>query len=237
MKIIAFCLGMVLSVITTDTWADEAAKQRITQSLQQVLPGIDVTRIRLSRIENLYEVMLGPEVVYATGDGRFILKGDLIDMQARRNLSEDSRSTARAGLLHEIPAAELIEFAPKHASSAIYVFTDTECGYCRTLHRDVPYLNRNGVAVKYLAFPRAGADSPVYQQMVAVWCAEDRRQALTDAKNGRPVSAAPCNDPIAKQYALGQKLGVRGTPGIFLENGQQLPGYMPPDDLLKVIRE
>ena len=101
-------------------------------------------------------------------------------------------------------------------------------GYCRKLHRDVPELNARGVSVRYLAFPRNGVDSAVGREMRQVWCAEDRQAAITAAKNRESVAAASCNDPVARHYALGRQLGIRGTPAIYLENGRMLPGYLTP---------
>ena len=170
-----------------------------------------------------------------TGDARFILKGDLIDMKERRNLSEDLRSKSRADLLKNIPESEYIEFASKDSKDTIYVFTDIDCAYCRKLHRDVPELNDNAITVRYLAYPRAGIGSSVHRRMGDIWCAEDRQQAMTDAKSGRSVKANNCKNPVENQHALGKKLGVRGTPAIFLESGRALAGYMSPDELLSVL--
>ena len=39
-------------------------------------------------------------------------------------------------------------------------------------------------------------------------------------------------NPVADQYALGGKLGVRGTPAIVTESGQMIPGYQAADDLI-----
>jgi thiol:disulfide interchange protein DsbC len=205
------------------------------KGLQQVFPDIDITRVNPTPIKNIYEVMIGADVVYMTGDGRFILKGDLIDMQERRNLSEDLRAQSRVDLLKNIPESEYIEFASKDSKDTIYVFTDVDCGYCRKLHRDVPELNKNAITVRYLAYPRAGVGSSTYKQMTNIWCAKDRQQALTDAKNGKQVKVKDCENPVERQYALGRKMGVRGTPAIFLESGRAVPGYMSPDELLGVL--
>jgi len=235
MRVVTVLLYITLILAAFNTVADEQVEARLVKSLQQVFPDIDISRVNSTPIDNLYEVMIGPDVVYMTGDGRFILKGDLIDMQERRNLSEDLRSQSRADLLKKIPESEYIEFAPKNSKDTIYVFTDVDCSYCRKLHKDVPELNENDITVRYLAYPRSGVGSSTYQKMINVWCAEDRPQALTDAKNGRPAKASDCKNPVAHQHALGREMGVRGTPAIFLESGRAVPGYMPPDELLRVL--
>ncbi|MNF31627.1 Thiol:disulfide interchange protein DsbC precursor [compost metagenome] len=117
------------------------------------------------------------------------------------------------------------------------MFTDTDCGYCQKLHSEVTELNRLGVEVRYVAFPRQGLQSPAYTEMVNVWCAKDPQAAMTAAKSRQPVTTAQCDNPVAKQYALGQMIGVSGTPAIVLANGKLIPGYQPAAQLAKLALE
>lgn len=209
---------------------------RVTESMKKVFPDLEITRVRESRIRGLYEVLIGTDVVYTSADGRYLIQGELLDLEARANLSEEVRAAARVKLIEAIPTAETIEFAPDNPRYTLYVFTDISCGYCRRLHRDMPELNRLGIAVRYLAFPRAGEGSPAFRDMESVWCAKDRQTALTDAKAGKPVEPRTCSNPVAKQFRLGQDLGVAGTPAMFRPDGRLLQGYMPPDELLQALR-
>ncbi len=208
----------------------------IRTSINRTFPDLDVTSVKKSQISGLYEVLLGPDLIYASADGRYIFQGDLIDLKQKRNLSEEKRSNLREVMLGSISAGDYIEFAPKQPEHTVYVFTDIDCGYCRRLHKDIPELNKRGVAVRYLAFPRAGIGSGTYKQMEAVWCSKNRNKAMNEAKQGMRVSQKSCDNPVHRQYTLGQDIGVRGTPAIYTERGQSLPGYMPPDRLLQALR-
>ena len=235
-KLIKVALKIALVFSTFNVLAVEQVEEHLAKILEQGFPDIDVSSVSSTPIENIYEVVIGTDVVYMTSDGRFIIRGDLIDMQEGENLSREVRSHARANLLKAVPENEYIEFASKNSKDIIYVFTDVDCGYCRKLHKDVPELNENAITVRYLAYPRGGLNSPTYKQMVNIWCAEDRPQALTDAKNGLPAivkTKANCKSPVKGQYALGREMRMTGTPAIFLENGRSLPGYMPPSELLR----
>jgi len=237
MKIMPYLVGVMFSLTAWSANADKAVEENITHALQRIVPDVEITRIRSTPIENLYEVMLGPDVIYISGDGRFIFRGDLLDLQEKRNLSEDQRSLVRKEVLSNLPEKEYIEFAPAKIEHVVYVFTDVDCAYCRRFHQDVPVLNENGVTVRYLAFPRGGIGTHTFNVMQAVWCSVDRNQALTDAKNGIPIKANQCPNPVEKHFLLGQKFGIRGTPAIYLEDGQELPGYTPPDELLRLVRK
>lgn len=211
------------------------AESRIAATLKGMFPDLQVTRVSPAPVTGLYEVLVGADVLYVTGDGRYLIQGDMLDLNQRRNLTEQQRSSVRVKKLGEVPLADIIEFAPASPKHVVYVFTDIQCGYCRRLHREMPEINRRGIAVRYLAFPRAGVGSPTFTQMESIWCAADRRKALTDAKSGLPVLPKTCANPVAREYALGEALGVRGTPAIYGTDGRALPGYMPPDELLTAL--
>ena len=229
-------LALFVLLFSTHSLADEATNEKLADAISRFLPDVEINSIQPAPIDGLYQVIIGPEVIYMTKDGSYIVKGEILDINERRNLTEDVRADSRVKLLNEIKKDEYIEFAGKNARDAIYVFTDVDCGYCRKLHQDVEELNARGISVRYLAYPRAGVDSATGQEMSQVWCAEDRQTALTASKNRKSFEGKSCDDPVAEQYALGKKLGVRGTPSIYLENGRNLPGYMPPEEIQKQIR-
>jgi len=239
MRILFFCAVLLLSYAMPTIAEDKtfADRDKITRALQTILPGETITGIKPTPIANLYEVAFGPEIIYMSGDGRYVFRGDLMDMKERLNISEHVRSDARKKILQNLTPKDYIEFAPDRPKHFIYVFTDVECSYCRRLHRDVPVLNAHGIGVRYLAYPRNGIGSRAAETMQAVWCADNRKQALTDAKNGVQFTSKKCKNPVADEYLLGQKFGVRGTPGIYTENGEELPGYVPPEDLIKIVEQ
>ena len=217
--------------------ADPDRDDLLREAISAVFPDEEITRIKPAPIPGLYEIMLGTDIIYMSEDGRYILQGDLVDLGKRINLSEQERAVARKKILESVPADETIDFAPLTTQHTVYVFTDITCGYCRRFHSDMAELNGNGVAVRYLAFPRAGIDSESFEDMESVWCAADQNTALTLAKQGNQVTPAQCDNPVKRQYELGQSLGVRGTPAIYLENGQEMPGYVPPDTLLQALNQ
>jgi thiol:disulfide interchange protein DsbC len=97
--------------------------------------------------------------------------------------------------------------------------------------------NALGIKVRYMAFPRSGLDSESFDKAVNVWCADDRKQAMTDSKSGANIEVNKCVNPIKNHFEAGRRLGVTGTPALFLESGQLLPGYIPPMRLKKILDE
>lgn len=222
--------------ISFSALAEDELNAELTLALSRLLPDVEIDDVSPTPINGLYQVVIGSDIIYMTRDGNYVIKGEILDLEERRNLTEDVRAVSRVKILGSIKEDDYIEFSSENMQDAIYVFTDVDCGYCRKLHQDVPELNSLGVTVRYLAYPRAGVESAAGHEMSSVWCAEDRQKALTAAKNRESVEAKSCDDPVAEQYAMGQKLGVRGTPAIYLQNGRMLPGYMPPDEIIKQLK-
>ena len=187
---------------------------------------IKVEDIRPSAIDGLYEVSSGTEVGYVSADGRFYVDGDVFDMGTKQNLTEERRKQGRLALLAGLSEQDAIIFAPNTpARHTITVFTDVNCVHCRRLHSEIGELNRLGIRVRYLMYPRGGPGTEAWQKAEAVWCSADRKDALTRAKRGEKVEAGRCDTPIAAQYQLGREIGVTGTPGIVTDTGEFLAGY------------
>jgi thiol:disulfide interchange protein DsbC len=194
-----------------------------------------------SPVPGLYQTTIEGVSGYVSADGRYFVVGDMLDLKLRTNITEDGRKARRRALLQQIVPGEAIVFGPANPAYTIMVFTDADCPYCRKLHGELEQLQSKGIAVRYLAFPRSGPNSKSWRTMSAVWCASNRRDALTRATRGDEVSAragTACGDAvIAKHYALGQQLGIPGTPMIVLSDGTSLGGYMSPDQLLAALKE
>jgi thiol:disulfide interchange protein DsbC len=213
-------------------------KQPDLTQMQALLNGAKPDSIAPTAIPGLYEVVLGTQVVYLSEDGRFAVQGDILDLGAHANLTEDRRGDLRGKAIAAVDESSMVVFAPEGSvKHTVTVFTDVDCGYCRKMHSQIADYNREGIKIRYLMFPREGVGSESYNKAVAVWCSDNRQEAITKAKRGENVESKPCDNPVQAQYELGQKLGVRGTPSMILESGDMLPGYVPPAQLAQMLAE
>jgi len=193
-------------------------------------------------VAGLYEAEVGSMVFYISADGNQFMIGTIyepgVDDAPPKNITEQKRNKLRADVIDAQSDSETVVFAPDTDTKyTVNVFTDVDCGYCAKFHQQVPELNKKGVKVRYLAFPRAGVGSPTYNKMVSVWCAEDQQKAMTDAKAGVKIKTATCNNPIANQLNLGQSIGINGTPAMILSDGELVPGYMETTRLLLKLQQ
>jgi thiol:disulfide interchange protein DsbC len=243
MKKLLLCLFANLSLATlmaTAVAAEPAAKSAdqksadatIRAAIAKKFPEMKIDEVRPSPMKDIYEVQMGGEIAYISGDGKFLIAGDMYEIDSRTNLTENGRQKGRMQALAKLDEKDMIVFKPAKVKHTITVFTDVECGYCRKLHSEIAQLNDRGVQVRYLAYPRAGPGTEDWAKMEAVWCSMDRKKAITDAKAGKAVKATQCATPVAKQFRLGEQLGVRGTPAIFTDSGEYIGGYLAPDQMV-----
>ena len=209
----------------------------LSARLAALVPDMEPDHVVETPLDGVYEVRFGSVIVYLSADGRYMLRGDLMDLDARRNFTEEARQSTRAEAVGALGEASMIVFAPDTVKHTVTVFTDVDCGYCARLHRQMADYNRLGIRIRYTAFPRAGIGSPTYDKMVSVWCAADQHTAMTDAKAGMSVEAVRCDNPVSDHYEAGQAIGVTGTPAIVLESGELIPGYVPPQELASRLDE
>jgi thiol:disulfide interchange protein DsbC len=231
-------IALPMSLALATALADE--KPLSKEELAGKLNGVEAGDISDSPIQGIYQVAIGSNVAYVTSDGRYLFRGDIYDADTSTNITEETRSKARVAMLHEVDPKSMIVFKPKDGKikHTVTVFTDIDCGYCRQFHREIDKVTALGIEVHYLFFPRTGPDTESWEKADHVWCAADHNTALTKAKLGGEIPQATCgNTPVESHYALGKRLGVRGTPAMFSESGELLGGYLPPATLLKALDE
>jgi thiol:disulfide interchange protein DsbC len=220
--------------VTTSSEADVI--QMLTNRLTMVLGGMPIKSITPSPVPNFYQVLLAGEVLYITADGRFVFAGNLIDLQSQVNLTEQAQTQAQLAELKAVAKKDMVVFPARIQQRELWIFTDIDCPYCRRLHQEVPELNRNGVTVNYLFFPRSGPNTPSFQKAVNVWCANNRQEAMNRAKNQETLPNLSCENKILDQYQLSQTLGINGTPYMLSDNGRVIPGFAPAAEIIKSLR-
>ncbi|MGZ8160481.1 MAG: DsbC family protein [Methylobacter sp.] len=230
-KIAALSLfGLTFSV----AHADENA---IRQALAKVMPSVKVGSVKASEINGLYEVTVGGNIVYVSDDGKYLIQGHLIDVAARTDLTEEKLGGARKQALEKLGVDKMIVFKPKTSKYTVSIFTDIDCGYCRKLHSEIDQYMAEGITIQYLFFPRAGKGSDSYHKAVSVWCADDRKAALTAAKKGDTPPAKTCANPVDEHMQLAEEFEVKGTPMMVTEKGNIFPGYLPAKQLAEALAD
>jgi thiol:disulfide interchange protein DsbC len=243
-RCIAIVLPATLLLASAQSFAfndvSSVEMERIAKKFAAARPELIVSGIEKTDIDGMFLLNFsGKGSVYYIPKGDYFFTGDLLQISNKRfiNVKEKRLQAPRKAAIAALDTNDMIIYpATGKKKASITVFTDVDCGYCRKLHQEMAQINDLGIEVRYLAYPRAGINSPSYNKVVSAWCADDRRSALTKLKNGQPVFTAACKDnPVAKQFMLGSRLGVTVTPSIIMESGEMLPGYLPADKLAEAL--
>jgi thiol:disulfide interchange protein DsbC len=223
-------LGLAATMVSFTLQAQGDSKGDPRVELAKKIPGTKPEDLRVSPIPGMYELTRGADIAYVSADGKYAITGDLYDIASSDNLTEVKRRGMRLKMLSTVPESDMLVFSPQKPKHTVTIFTDIDCGYCRKLHSQMAEYNRLGIRVRYLFYPRSGPGTDSWEKAEQVWCSKDRNAALTRAKQGEPLSSPKqCKgSPITRDYALGQKLNIGGTPALLLEDGDLLPGYLPP---------
>ena len=235
---ISITLSAAVLFFAAPALADEASAelQHVRDTVGEKFAGVEPDHVFESPIPGWYEVRRGAIVAYISGDGRYLLQGDMIDLDQQVNLSENSRNEARVDMMSSVPNDDLIVFTPDEVKYTVSVFTDVDCTYCRRLHSQIDEYMAEGIEVRYFLYPRSGPATTSWSKAEQVWCADDRQDAITQAKLEKHFDSQSCDASIIdSHYAMGQDVGLRGTPAIVTEDGTLFSGYMPPAQLSEAL--
>lgn len=230
-RFVVSAAAAVSMVFTAGVMAEDSS-ETVTAALKKLIPTATIDGISESVIPGMLEVMVSGQVLYVSEDGKYLMQGTLFDIDNRIDLTDRAMGSVRNARMSEIPASQMLVFAPENPRYMVSVFTDIDCGYCRRLHDQMDQYNELGIGIAYLFFPRAGLKSHSFDKAVSVWCAADPHQALTEAKAGSEPEPLQCDNPIENHFTTGRSVGVNGTPAIIAPDGTYLSGYVPPEQLL-----
>jgi thiol:disulfide interchange protein DsbC len=203
---------------------DDAQLELVRKKVDEMFDMIAPEDVKTSPVDGWYTIQKGAVTAYISADGRYLLQGDLIDLESQVNLSEASRTDARRELMATVSDDEVIKFTPSEVKYSVAVFTDVDCTYCRRLHSQIEEYMAHGM--------RNGPASKSWNTAEEVWCANDRADALTLAKLDREFESSKCNSSIVQDhYVIGRDVGLTGTPAIVFDDGTLIGGYVPPDQL------
>ncbi len=216
--------------------SDKKVVQELQQNLQKSGIEAKILSATATSMEGMYWITAeGIPSFFADSQGKHILQGKLIEVGGEKPVDVSAKLSAQEAKkkLATVAKEDMIIYpAEGKTRASIYVFTDATCPYCQKFHHDIPAINKKGIEVRYLAWPRHAKAKTL---MEMVWCSKDRKGAMNMAKNGKMPTAETCDNPVQAQTELGFNIGVSGTPAIYTEEGEQIGGYVPLENIEKAL--
>jgi thiol:disulfide interchange protein DsbC len=210
--------------------AAHANEAEIRKAVEAMFPSAKVSAVHPTPMPGVFEVIANDEIIYADAQGKFLMHGQLLDVQSRLNLTDERKKKLSAIDFDTLPLHLATKIVRGNGARVFASFEDPNCGYCKRLHIGLKQLSDYTQYV--FLVPILGEESR--QRSDELWCTKNRAQAVTDwmTSNAAPPERAACaKTPSAELSALARKLRVNATPTLFLRDGTRVPGYLAPEQL------
>lgn len=202
---------------------------------EEKYPNINIDYIGVMK-NGFFEIVVKDQIFYLTPDLSNLLAGNIIDMNTGENITKTRINSFRTTIISQIDPSNSIIYKPEKSEHILTVFTDTSCPYCKKLHGEIDELLRNNVEIRYLLFSRNGQDDAAYEEMKYIWCSDDRKLSIEKAFNNQVLVEKECDNPLSLNQKFAFDLRVNGTPMIFTERGDIIPGYVPSRQILELLK-
>ena len=207
----------------------------IRKNIAERLPDFPkIDEITKTPIPGIYELRIGVDVLYSDEQGNHLFEGQLIDTRTRSNLTEARVAKLTAIDFASLPLKDAIVWKQGTGARKLVVFADPNCGYCKKFERDLQQVK--DITEYTVLSPILGGDSP--EKAKNIWCAKDSTKVWRDWMiEGTAIpAAAPCDaSALQRNYALGRKHRITGTPALVFEDGSHKPGALDAAQLEKLL--
>jgi thiol:disulfide interchange protein DsbC len=223
-------LGL-LACSLVSAFAQEAV---IRKNLAEKFPSFEkIDEVTKTPMNGLYEVRVGFDIFYTDERGDYLLQGNLLDVKARRNLTEERVEKLSAVDFEKLPLKDAFKIVRGDGKRKLAVFEDPNCGYCKRFEQDLT--NVDNVTVYLFLYPVLGQDSIVKSRNI--WCAKDKVKTWHDwmLRNTAPAAAECDMAPIKRNRDFGQKYNITGTPTLIFSNGTRAPGAISAQEVEKML--
>ena len=230
MKRLAALLATLLFAASAGAQQDAAA-ERVKAELKKKIPEASVDVVRKVPYGGLYEVVVGSEIFYTDEKASYLLLGSIVDMKSRENVTELRMRQLNRVAFDSLPFENAFKIVRGNGSRRVAMFADPNCGYCKRFERDL--IGVNDITVYVFLYPILAPDSVTKTK--AVWCAPDRAKAWLDymVRDMALPAETSCATPIDKNLEFGKGKRITGTPTMFFEDGERVPGAISLADLEK----
>jgi thiol:disulfide interchange protein DsbC len=201
-----------------------AQEAQIRKNIAERLPQLKaVDEVSKTAIPGLYELRVnGSEIFYTDAQANYLIEGSIIDIRAKRNLTEERVTKLTAVKFDDLPFKDAFTIVRGNGKRKVAVFEDPNCGYCKRFERDLQKIDN--VTVYMFLYPILGPDSG--EKSKAIWCAKDPAKAWQDwMVRDQPAAAASCDTAaLTRNTEFGRLYKITGTPTLIFVDGTRVPG-------------
>jgi thiol:disulfide interchange protein DsbC len=214
-------LAMLCNTVTAQTLASSEAA--VAERLQALYPATRFGEVSPTPWAGVFEVGMGNNLAYVDESGRYFLFGHLYDMSVQLDLTAERRDAVGRIDFASLPLGDALREVRGSGARSFAIFSDPDCPYCRRLEAEIRTLT--DVTIYTFLMPIASLHPEAHGKAVAVWCSSDRIAAWHALMwRDEAMPARDCANPVDRNIALGERLGIAGTPTLVAADGRMLPG-------------
>jgi len=213
---------------------DPIKANAIMAECRKAYPNTEFKAISATPFPGVYELQMDRNIAYIEETCRYMLFGHIYDMETQTDLtaarlpSPNPSHTGPVGSkvnFSALPKGDAIVTIRGDGSRKIAVFSDPDCPYCKRLEQDIRAISN--ITIYTFLFPIDQLHPQAKVKSIGVWCAENQNEAWEKLMLEGIVTDGDCKNPIERNIALAESLGINGTPSIILEDGTLIPGAIP----------
>lgn len=217
------CAAQPASSTATAATNTTAAAIAMGSRLQALYPSTRFGAVNPTPWPGVFEVVMGANLAYVDQSGQYFLFGHLYDMKSQRDLTAERKDTLARIDFDALPLDDAMKEVRGNGTRVLAIFSDPDCPYCQKLETDIRGLTN--VTIYTFLMPLVSLHPAAHSKAVSVWCAKDRTAAWHATMwRGESVPQADCPHPVDRNVALGERLGINGTPTLIAADGRMLPG-------------
>ena len=203
----------------------------VKAKLSQQYPKVKIENLQATEMQGLFSGSLDGQVVYVNEDVQHLFTGSMIRLQDQKNLTKDLMTKQNTVDFNQLPFNDAIKTVRGNGKRQLAIFSDPNCPYCKSLEGNLAQLDN--VTIYTFIYPIKRQSMIPSKQ---VWCSDNKAFAWGNLlqKGIMPTAKSTCDNPIERNLALGQKLGLHGTPAIIFSNGKVVLGAYPAEQIEKI---
>jgi thiol:disulfide interchange protein DsbC len=222
-RTLCLCLLGAAFALPSAAQTNPPAPASITERLQSLYPATRFGAVNATPWPGVFEVVMGANLAYVDESGQYFLFGHLYDMKAQRDLTAERKDTLARIEFASLPLPDALKEVRGNGARTLAIFSDPDCPYCRRLEAEMKSLT--DLTIYTFLMPIASLHPEARSRAIAVWCSEDRVAAWHAMMwRDESIPARECSHPVDRNVALGERLGISGTPTLVAADGRVLPG-------------
>ena len=217
-------LSAAMSVFLSASCLAMEEEGAIRQALSQSYPNMKIGEIRKTDITGLYELEIGPNLLYFYPEKSLVVFGELWTKEGK-SLTAERREQLAAKRVKDIPLEKGIKIGS--GRNTVIEFTDPDCPYCRQASA---YLRKRNDTTRYIYFVPLPMHKDAENHARYILCSSDKAKAYEEVMSGKHDGhkVDTCSDEkvsaLMKEHReLAARAGVSGTPSFWI-NGHFVVG-------------